>query len=913
MGWFKRITNTFRSNKLQRDLEEELRHHLDLRTADYEGSGMTPDEARLAATRQFGNPTLEKERARTMDISAWLETLLKDLRYAARQFLRNPVFTIVAVLSLAIGIGANTSIFSLMNAVLLRSLPVHDPHELVALTDPNTAGVSVGLSSGERGLMSYAEYEQIRDHAKSFSGLCVVEAELDRWQVRINGAGPEDARPKLVSENYFSVLGVEPFIGRVFNVEDAHAPGQNPYVVLSYDYWKNRFGGNASALGTPIRILGTTYSVIGVAAPGFHGENISEYPDFWLPMMMQPSVMPGRDWLREDLSKNFEKVMWLHAFGRLAPGVTLAKAQAEVDVLFKNIIENGYPSTLSPETRKEALDQKLKLREASTGAFGGREDFAQQLMILLGASGVVLLIACINVANLLLARASARNKEVGVRLSIGASRGRLVRQFLTESLLLAFMGGMVGLLIAWGGSHLFAALLAGNRDRFDLNTSLDLRVLAFTMGISLLTGILFGLTPALRGTRVNLNDSLRDGGRATASSGRLNLAKGLVVLQMGLSLLAITGAGLLLRTLWNLQAVDVGYPKEKLLLVGVDGTTAGYKGPQLTALWRDLTARLQSLPGVTGATYSINGLFSGSESADVVEVEGFTPQTQKDRGSRFDLIGPAYFSTVGVPMLRGREIGQQDTAAAPRVVVINEAFAKKFFAGRDPMGRHITERFGDHKAIYEVVGVARNLRDHNLKTDVFPRFYVSGEQGMEGPNEFATFEIRTAGDPRQMFEGIRKTILSVNQDLQLDPLRTLTENLDRTTAQPRMMARLCTLFGLVALLLAATGLYGVLSYAVTRRTNEIGVRMALGAGRGQVVSMILRETGIMILIGALVGVAGSAGLAKLIQSRLFGLKTLDPVTITTALAILAFVALVAGYIPAMRAARVNPVRALRHE
>ncbi len=848
-----------------------------------------------------------------MDIAIWLETLVKDFRYALRQLMRNPVFTLVAVLSLAIGIGANTAIFSLMNAVLLRSLPVRDPQQLVSLTNPNVSGVSIGLSSGERDLMSYPEYEQIRDHAASFSGICVAESELDRWQVRINGAAAEDARAKLVSENYFSVLGVEPSIGRLFSAEDAHAPGQAPYIVLSYAYWQKRFAGNTSALGTPVRLFGTTYSIIGVAAPGFRGENVAEIPDFWFPMMMQTAVMPGRDWLHEELSKNFEKVMWLQAFARLAPGTTLAHAQAEMDVLFKNIIENGYPATLAPETRKEALNQKLALHEARTGAFGGRQDFSQQLAILLGASAVVLLIACINVANLLLARASARNKEVGVRLSIGASRGRLVRQFLTESLLLAFLGGAVGVLVARGGAHLFTAVLAGNRERFDLNTSLDLRVLGFTAAVSLITGIIFGLAPAIRGTRVNLTDSLRDGARTTASSGRLNLAKGLVVLQMGLSLLALTGAGLLLRTLWNLQSVDVGYSKEKLLLVGVDGATAGYKGPQLSALWRDLTTRLQSVPGVTGVTFSENGLFSGGESGGRIEVEGFTPQTRQDRGSRFDVIGPAYFSTVGVPMLRGREIGPQDTAAAPRVAVINEAFAKKFFAGRDPVGRHITHSFGDHKQTYEIVGVARNLRDHNLKGDVPPRFYVSGDQGLEGPNQSANFEIRTAGDPAQMFEAIRKTILSVNQDLQLDPAHTLTENLERNTAQPRMMARLCSLFGLVALLLAATGVYGVLSYTVTRRTNEIGVRMALGAGRRQVVSMVLRETGVMIAIGALVGVAGSAGLARLIQSRLFGLSTLDPITIVSALAILALVALIAGSIPAMRAARVNPVLALRHE
>ena len=524
-----------------------------------------------------------------------------------------------------------------------------------------------------------------------------------------------------------------------------------------------------------------------------------------------------------------------------------------------------------------------------------------------------MLIACINVANLLLARATARTKEVGVRLSIGASRIRLVRQFLTESLVLSLLGGAAGLLLAWGASRALVLLLSERREDFALAPTLDWRVLSFAVVVTLVTGILFGLAPALRSTRVNLNDSLRDGGRSTASGGRLNLAKGLVIVQVALSLLLVAGAGLFLRTLWNLQSVSLGYSKEHLLLVSADGVSAGYKDARLSNLWRDLTDRLRALPGVQGATYSTNGLFSGSESADQIEVEGFTATKDSEKFARFDTVGPQYFSTVGIPLLLGRDLGQQDNATSPHVCVINEALAKLFFNGRNPIGRHITEKFGGKMNVMEIVGVAKNARDHRLRGDIPPRFYVPGDQGMDGPNEWAIFEIRTAGDPEQMTSSVRKTILSVNEDLPVGGARPVVVSVDRTNAQPRMVARLCSIFGIMALLLAATGLYGVLSYGVARRTNEIGIRMALGAGRGRVVKMILRETGVMIVIGVVAGVIFTAIGVQLIKSRLFGLGVLDPIAVLSAVGILTVVAMVAGYIPAARAARVNPTQALRHE
>jgi predicted permease len=844
---------------------------------------------------------------------SWLNTILRDVLYALRQFVRNPLFTIVAVSSLAIGIGANTAIFSVMDAALLKSLPVANPQELVMFTDPNASGVTTGLNTGERHLMTYAEFVQLRDHATTLSGMFATEADLNRWHVRIAGGPTEEARGRLVSEEYFSVLSLQPAIGRFFTSGDAKGPGQDPYAVISYDYWQSRFGGKPAVLGTPIQVGNASLTVIAVAKPGFRGETVGDGTDFWMPVMMQPMVIPGRDWLSENLSQSAEKVMWLHMFGRLKPGVSPSKAQTEMNVLFRQVIENSYPISLSVEFRRQALDQRLALHEARTGVFANKNDFSQQLFLLLGAAIVVLAIACINVANLLLARGSNRSREVALRLSIGATRARIIRQFLTESVVLSFLGGIFALVLAWGASRLLTIFLASTRNGLELSPALDGKVLLFTLCLVVFSGIIFGLAPALRGTNINLNDSLRDSGHATASSGKVKLTQGLVVCQIGLSLLAVILAGLFLRTIWNLQAVGLGYPKEKLLLITVDGVRAGYKGPQLSNLWRDLNTRLQALPGVQAVSYSINGLFIGSEADDEIAVEGFIPQNEDEKTSRFDMVGPGYFSTLGVTLLRGRELGLADGPSAPHVAVINEAFANRFFAGRNPIGRHITQDPSNQKNIMEVVGVAGNVRDHALRGEVPPRFYVPGAQGMGGPNEWATFEIRTAGDPKYLLDAVRKTIVSTDAKLYPTKEHALVESLESSMSQPRMIARLCAVFGTVGLLLAAGGLYGVLSYGIARRTNEIGIRMALGAPPGRVIRMVLRETGMMLMIGAVLGIALTFACARLIAGRLYGLSTLDPLTILSAVGLFAIVAAIAAFLPAARAARVNPIAALRHE
>ncbi|HLW55258.1 MAG TPA: ABC transporter permease [Candidatus Angelobacter sp.] len=915
MLWLNRVWNTLGSRNLQRELDEELRLHLELRAEELERSGMSRNEAWAAAARQFGNPTLQTERMRTMDVAGWMETLVNDLRYAGRQFLRSPGFSAIAILSLALGIGANTAIFSVMSAILLRNLPVHDPQQLVTLTDPSVSGMWTGISDGERAIISYPEFLDLRSRLTTLSGLFASQSSLEQWQVRVAGDQQEQVRGRMVTEDYFSVLGVEALLGRVFNPQDATGPGKDPFVVLSYDFWQRRFGGRPDVVGTLIKLNGATLTVIGVAQRGFKGESGGQNPDLWIPVLMQPFIDPGRDWLHEDPSKSLHKTTWLHAFGRLKPGATLAALQAEVDVAFKAMMESFYPPTLPEEVRKQALSQHLVVHDARTGAFDNRDDFHKQLMILLTVAGLVLLIACANVANLLLARATARRREVAIRLSIGASRRRLFRQFLTESLTLSVIGGLAGLLIAFGGARVLVRLISDPLDPLILATGLDWRVLFFTLAVTLLTGMLFGLAPSLRASRTDLNLSLRESGHAaTQSPGRLNLAKGLVVGQVALSLLLVIGAGLFLRTMWNLQSLPLGYPKENLLQVSVDGLTAGYKDQQLSGFYRDVADRLRTLPGVRGVTYSKLGLFSGGESNTRVEAEGFSAQRDQDRHSRFDQVPPGYFSVVGIPLLLGRDIGLQDTATSPRVCVVNEALVKLYFAGRNPIGLHLTANFGKDKQTLEIVGVVKNARTISLRMEIPQRFYLAVAQGTAGriPDSIV-FELRTAGDPKALETQVKKAIMGVNPDAPISFALSMEEILDEYTASEKMIARLCAIFGGLALVLAATGLYGVLSYGVARRTNEIGIRMALGAGRGSVVGMILSETGILVTIGLVVGLSAALACTRLIASQLYGLSKFDPVTFAASTGILCMVALIAGYIPAARASRVDPVRALRHE
>jgi predicted permease len=838
--------------------------------------------------------------------------LRQDFVYGARLLAKSPGFTTVAVLSLALGIGANTAIFSLIDTVLLKLLPVKDPQQLVALTDPTSSGVSIGTSTGERDILSTREFEALRDRTQSFSGMLATQSQMGRNNASIDGKAGEELRTRLVSGGYFTVLGATTAIGRAFTAADERGPGSAPYAFISYEFWQRRFGGSPSVLDSHVRIAKADLTIIGVAQPHFLGENVGEAPDLWIPLDMQPQVMPGRTWLEDDPAHIAEKVMWLHVIGRLKPGVSRKQAQANVDVVFKQVVAEEF-SKLS-QSQPDILKQNLVLHDAGAGVSSLRGNMADPLYVLMAVVALVLVIACANVANLLLARATARQKEMGVRLALGAGRARIIRQFLTESLMLSVAGGLLGSLLAVYGVQLLVALVGDRPGSVALDARPDLRVLFFTIGVSLLTGLVFGLAPAWRSARVNVSSTLKETGRGmTGSSAKIGAGKILAIGQIALSVMLLIGAGWFIRTLRNLENVDLGYPRDRLAMVRVDFLSGGYSGKRLPIAYNEVRDRLARIPGVLGVTYSENGLFSGTESGDRISVEGYKAQKKQDLSARFDQAGPGYFATVGIPILLGRDIGPQDMESAESVCVVNEAFAKFYFGTQNPIGKHVTDEFPDTRKTFTIVGVARDARDHSLRREIFRRFYLSALQPLGGFAPSMNYEIRTFGEPDAVIQAVRKAILAYDPAIPIGRAQPFVAMLDDNMRQERIIAQLSTVFGGVALLLAAIGLYGVLSYAVAQRTNEIGIRMALGAERGTVVRMVLREVAVLIAIGLATGVPASLACARLIESKLFGLKPADPVTLSAAVGIMIAVAIASGYLPARRASRVDPLIALRYE
>jgi predicted permease len=922
--WAREVRDRLSSLRLpppkEAQIVDEISQHLEDRWHESIASGMSPDEAAKSALGEFRDGNLLARYIAPLRLAHQPPTvtpgvpagrlfvdLWRDLRYAWRSLSTAPAFAIVAVLSLALGIGANTAIFSLWNGLLHASLPlVQKPERLVMLSSPDDSGSWTGRVDGVRKWLTYQEFEQLRDHAEGFSGMMASQSSLDAWQVRIDEGAPEEVTGRLVSGGFFEVLGVGAAMGRVFTADDDRTAA--PVAIVSHSFWQRRFGGRSDVLGKTIVLRKTALTIIGVAPRGFIGETYGQQPDVWFPLRLQPIVLPGSDRLHDTPP---DKKMWLHVFGRLAPGVTAVQAESRANAIFQAGLEPFYGAAASGERRRELLDQRLQVRPAARGASPTRQQFSQSLTALLVSVGVLLLIACANLANLLLARGTARRAEISLRMSLGASRGRLIRQLVTESVALAATGAVVAIAVASVLHSALVGLLAQSQPDFHMSFVLDLRLLSFVLLATFAATLLFGVLPACQVTKVDVGASLMEQGRGTVGSfGQQRSGRLLVSLQLALSLPLLVVAGLLARTAYNLQRADLGYPAERLLLVSVDLREAGYEPARRSNVLRELTADIQRIPGIRATSFSQLGVFSGGESSQTIEVEGYVPKVDQDRESAFDAVGPGYFGALGVPVTLGREILESDQAAAPRVCVINEAFSQRFFEKRNPIGLHITAIAYDKRTVYQVVGVVRNARTQSVRGVVDPRYFLAAMQAPTPPGS-PTLLVRTTTETGSAMPAVRKAIQQVDSALPIVSAASIEERLAPLTAQDRTIAQLALAFGSVALTLAAIGLYGVLSYGVSRRSSEIAIRLALGAQARRVIAMILGETMWLVAVGLALGAALAYAALRLIDSRLYGVEPQDPLTLVLATGLLVLVASCAAYLPARRASRLDPMRTLR--
>jgi predicted permease len=901
--------NLFHKARTEQELTEELDAYLELLTEQKIGAGLAPEVARRTALLELGGKQQVKEQVREVSAGHFLETLGQDLRYALRMLRRNPGFAIVAVLSLALGIGANTAIFSLIDAVLLKMLPVKNPEQLFFLERSGGAPLGPKRSSN----LSYAFFEQLRAQHEALAGVCTSFGG-PRINVGVDGKA-EVADAQRVSGNFFAVLGVNALLGRTITEEDNKVPGAHPVVVISYNYWQRRFAGDPAIIGKSLALNGHPFTIIGVTPPDFFGITVGESTDLWTPTMMYAQLRPG-----ESIEEYFNRPLSL-VLARLKPEVTEQQARAMLTVSLQHSLMAASGSELSPENQQSLRQQSIVLTPASQGLSSLRAQFSEPLRILMLVVGLILLIACANVANLLLARATARRREIAVRLTLGAGRLRLIRQLLTESMLLAVAGGALGLLFARWGSSFLLALVGSGRNPVFLNLMLDTRVLGFTVAASLLAGILFGLAPAWRATRVDLTPKLKDSAYSAGDGARLGMGKALVVTQVALSLFLLIGAGLFVRSLGKLKSLDAGFKRENVLLVSTDPRLIGYQGRQIGDLYQRILERIKAIPGVRSAGRSREGLLSGNVNLSIgsIYVQGRPDGSHENMrtGAASNLtriceVGPEYFETVGMTILRGRSFNAHDNGKSRQAVaIVNETFARHYFGGEDPVGQrfgHGAERSGQ----IEIIGVVKDAKYDTLREEAQPTYYVSNLQ-FTGDWRETTFQIRTVAEPAQIITEVRQAVREVDANLPLYNIKTLATQIDESLVQERLIGTVSSFFGLLSLLLAAIGLYGIMAYTVNHLMHEIGIRMALGAQRGRVLRMVLLQGMKLVLIGVVLGLVVSFAATRIIASQLFGITPTDPVTFVGVPLLLLTVALLACFVPARRATRVDPLVALREE
>ncbi|HEV8146977.1 MAG TPA: ABC transporter permease [Bryobacteraceae bacterium] len=906
LGWL------FRRRDKEADLRAELEFHLAEEAEERQTTGLADDAARHAARRDLGNLTLVQENTRSTWTWTFWEQLGQDLRYALRTMLRNRTFTALAALSLALGIGANTAIYSFMDSILLRALPVSDPASLVMLNwnSPGRNSVMKAMSgstwgdskSVTSGIFPYPAFELFQKNDALFSTV-FAHRRARNLSVTIQGQG-HIANGAYVSGDYFRGLEVVPSAGRLI-FRDDDSIGAQPVVVVSQAFSERHFGRAVNATTQSILINSVPFTIIGVTPPGFFGVDPSAAPELYIPMHANLALETGQFGAKAEhyLAKNY---YWIEVMGRLRPGVSLTQAQAALAPQFHQWVE----STAATDADRVRLPT-LVVREGAGGLDTLRRRYSKPLYVLMTMVGLILAIACANVANLLLARAAARRREIALRLSVGAGRLRLIRQLLTESVLLASLGGALGIGFALWGMRFLTFLLANGDANFTLHAEMNWRVLGVAAAISLLTGVLFGLAPALQSTRVDVIPALKEAQTGQAAGRRslfrVNLSQALVTVQIALSLLMLIAAGLFVRTLANLQSVELGFNRENVLLLSINAREAGHKGADLLAFYGDLLKRLREIPGVRDAGFSDSSLIGAGFGLDI-KVPGITNHPD----TRIMSVGPGFFQTMQIAFLTGRAPDERDRPGTPAVAVINEMFAKHYFPDQNPLGRHLVLGTAPNTRDMEVVGVTRNARYGRLTDDFRPILFFTYDQGYPEPRQMV-YALRVNGDPLVHASAVREILRQADPRVAISNIRTQAALIDQSINQEIVFARLCTGFAILALVIACVGLYGTVSYNVSRRTGEIGIRMALGARRGIVVRMILRQVVILAAVGLAIGLPAALALSKLVATFLFATKPNDPVTITVGVAILLSAALLAGYAPARRASHIDPLVALRHD
>ncbi len=909
MSWLQRL---LARSRMERELDKELEFHFESQVADKMRSGISETEARRLTRLEFGGMEQIKEDCRESRGTLWLESIVQDVRFGLRQLRSSPGFTFIAILSLTLGIGANTAIFTLLNAILLRPLPVQKPSELLLFGDGQAQGSTGSIPDGNTKLFSNSLFHDFRQKDTSYSGIAAVDSTQFETKASIAGAAYQTTHVDLVSGSYFSVLGVPAFLGRTIGESDDGADGAGPVAVASYSWFQRQFNGDPSALGKTVRIQSHDYTLVGVARPGFYGFTVGNSTDLWIPISMEKAFSrPGWNGLGD---KFFQS---LYLIGRLKPGVTPIQAGAETNLLFKQILR----SYLGPQPSQKHLDDvahaSIQLNPGGRGVSFLRYAFSVPLEILMAIVVLVLLIACANIANMLLARGVARTREVAVRMALGASRRRIVLQLLIESLLLAFLGSVAGVALAWKASAVLLSMAAPGPNPVPLNLTPDMTVLGFTLGVTVVTALLFGTLPAFRATGLEFTPALKDGRGSSSRTTRGALARTLIVGQVALSVVLLVVAALFVRSLIHLSDVETGFDKHNVLIFSLDSSTANLtRGTpeeiRSVRLQEQIEDRVQSIPGVQSDSFSFF-TFNGGAWSDEVLFQGIQRTPANGDQVFFNITDKGFFSAMGISLVEGRTFNAQDVQNSPKVAVINESMARRFF----PNGSAIGHRFGigetpDHPGEKEVIGVVKDAKYMGLTEGTLMAAYFPCTQN---PGFYGNFEVRYApgANRQEIVSRTRRAIAEVNSNILVNSVGSLEEQVDDSIATQSLIAQLSTFFGIIAVFLACIGIYGLLSYSVARRTSEFGIRLALGARSRVLLWMILSESILLLLLGLALGVPVALSSTHNLKRLLYELSPLDPTAISVAIAVVAVMTIAAAWLPARRATKIDPMQALRTE